>query len=460
MITHDTDVVSTLRWAIAERIGQERFELWFGLGTQLVPQQGRVFVEVPNQFTLDWLRNHFRADIESAVSEVVQGDTVVEFRLNPELGTYPVRPGPPMRPDRPDCPGSSSVAHLPIARSTPESLGRRRFATLESLVVGDCNCVAYSSANVIVRRLGSVTPLFLYGPTGVGKTHLLEGICSSVRSLPENRRVVYLSAEQFTGYFLEALQGKGLPSFRRRYREVDLLIVDDVQFLAGKRATQAELQHTMDTLMRQGRQLAFAADRCPTQLTELGGDLVTRFCGGLVCQLHAPDFGTRMGILQGWVAQRELAVPDEVLQLIASQLPDDVRLMQGALNRIQATSQALGQPITDALARTALADLVVCRRQAFGLGDVERVVCGMFQLDQQTLKSKCRNRSISHPRMLAMWLARKYTRAALSEIGDYFGGRSHTTVVSAHKTVERWIKDEQPFSCRTGTATCAKRSGS
>lgn len=438
MRTHDTDVVSTLRLAVAERVGQERFELWFGPGVQLVPQPGRVRVEVPNKFTLDWLRKHFRAHIEAAVSDVMTEDTAVEFQVNPKLVAKPAARRPASN-DKSS--GGSTTAGVLSPSDQDNGRPRRRFATFQSFVIGECNQVALSASKSITGQLGAITPLFLYGPSGGGKTHLLEAIFSSVREAPEKRRAVYLSAEQFTSFFLEALQGKGLPSFRRRYRGVDLLIVDDVQFLVGKRATQAELQHTMDTLLREGRQLAFAADRPPSRLQELGTELVARFCGGLVCAVQAPDVTTRVGILRSWVNQRKLSVPDDVLQFIASRLPEDARMLQGALNRVQATSQALGQPITDKLARESLADLVESKRQTFGLNDIEHAVCGLFELDQKTLKSKRRTKSVSHPRMLAMWLARKYTRAALSEIGDFFGRRSHTTVLSAHKAVERWVKD-------------------
>jgi chromosomal replication initiator protein len=438
VITHDTDVVSTLRLALAERLGLERFELWFGSGAQLVPEPGRVRVEVPFQFTLEWLRKHFRSDIEAAVAEVLGGETAVELRLNPDLADRTRGRGERDDGRESDTPKKARSSESPAGPKRPPG---RRYATLDSFVVGDCNRVAHTSAGVIIRQPGSITPFFVYGPTGVGKTHLLEGIWSGVRRAPENRRVVYLSAEQFTTFFLEALQGKGLPSFRRRYRGVDLLIIDDVQFLKGKRATQEELQHTIDSLLRERRQVALAADRPPSQLDDLHAELITRFSGGLVCAIQSPDYATRLGMLEKWTKQRGLGIPEDVLELMATRSADDARQLQGALNRIQATGQALGRPITLELANEALADLFASKRQAFGLADIDRAVCDVFQMDRETLMSKRRTKAVSHPRMLAMWLARKYTRAALSEIGDHFGRRSHTTVLSAQKTVERWMRN-------------------
>lgn len=428
-----------LRLAVADRIGQERFELWFGTGTQLIPQADRVSVEVPNQFTLEWLRKNFRRDIEAAVQDVLGAGAAIEFRVNPHLqSTSKIAGQPPC--DAPAIPNS------PIRVACPETgngepTSRRSFAQLGTYVVGDANRVAHTSAGVVIRQPGSINPFFLYGPPGVGKTHLLEGIWSAVRSLPVKPRAVYLSAEQFTNSFIEALQGKGLPSFRQRYRNVDLLIIDDVQFLCGKRATQVELQQTVDTLMRQQRQLAFAADRPPAQLTDLSSELVARFSGGLVCMVQPPDYAMRLSILENWSRAGPVPVPQEVLELIAEQLTEDVRLLRGALNRMYATSQALSQPVSVTMAREALADLVDHSRQRFGLEEIEQAVCALFELDRHALKSKRRAKAVSQARMLAMWLARKHTRAAFSEIGEFFGRRSHATVIAAHNAVDGWRRD-------------------
>ena len=468
MTHHDTDIVSTLRLAIAEKIGQDRFELWFGTGTDLVAENDRVCVEVPNQFTLDWLRNNFRRQIELAVCDVVGSNSVVEFRVNPRrrnsgveqnrephnhagevrLKAHAQTDSAPVRREQSHATdtfatvnartGSAAYSGLSAAKST---IGRRRYASLDTLVVGDCNRVAQTSVTVVAKELGSISPLFIYGPTGVGKTHVLEGLYRSVTEGPRRYRSVFLSSEQFTTFFLEALQGKGLPSFRRRYRDVDLLIVEDVQFFLGKRATQAELQHTIDTLVRDGRQLAFSADRPPSQLSELGPELVTRFSGGLVCSLQQPDLETRREILRSWTRQQSQAIPDDVLEFMARRITVDVRQLRGALNRLQATSEAMQRDITMHMATESLKDVINNTRQLFRLEEVERAVCEMFEVDKTTLKSNRRAKSVTQPRMLAMWLARKYTRAALSEIGDHFGRKSHATVVSAQKTVDKWLKE-------------------
>ncbi|MEE3221091.1 MAG: DnaA/Hda family protein, partial [Planctomycetota bacterium] len=198
--------------------------------------------------------------------------------------------------------------------------------------------------------------------------------------------------------------------------------------------------HTIDTLLRKGHQVVLAADRTPAELDGLGPELTSRLVGGMVCRLDAPDHDVRLEIVRRYVKQLDIAMPADVQQLVASRLNDNVRELFGAVHRLHATSQALQQPITAALAEEALADLVVHSGRLIQMTDIERAVCEVFGLRPESLRSARKIKAISHPRMLAMWLARKYTRSALSEIGDHFGHRSHTTVISAQKRVDRWMQ--------------------
>jgi chromosomal replication initiator protein len=289
--------------------------------------------------------------------------------------------------------------------------------------------------------------LFLCGPSGVGKTHLLEGIWTEVRRRG-GRRVIYLSSEQFTTYFLQALRGSGLPSFRQKYRAVDLLILDDVQFFAGKQATITELHYTIDALIRESRQIVMAADRAPAELNALGSELQNRLLGGLVCPLQPLDRATRAQVLAQLVAQRTVPIEPELLERIAERAPGDARQLIGALNRIWATSEALRQPISLTLVDEILDELFPHATSVIKLDDIQRVICDEFGIDPQTLRSDQRSRRVSYPRMLAMWLARKYTQAALTEIGDFFGRRSHSTVVSAQHKVEGWVSNGQQIDLK------------
>ena len=326
----------------------------------------------------------------------------------------------------------------------------RRFERFDSFVVGRGNRIAFSAAQSVAERPGIVTPLFFHGPSGSGKTHLLESIYSATRKVP-GMRVLYLSSEQFTTNFLEALRGGGLPSFRRKVREIDLLVVDDLQFLLGKKATLGELLHTIDALVRAGRQIVMAADRSPGRLQELGAELGTRLTGGLVCGLEEADESTREGMVSRFAMESGVLLPPEVMQLVARELSGDGRLIHGACWRLKATSLAWNTPVTFDLAREALSDLLQSHQRVVLLSDIERVVCEECGVTSKMLREESRSRAGSHPRMLAMWLARKHTRAASAEISQFFGRRSHSTVISAEQKVERWKTDESVVHVGNGS---------
>ena len=231
------------------------------------------------------------------------------------------------------------------------------------------------SAEMVARNPGQITPLFVYGPTSVGKTHLLEGIWSAERKAGRGTTTIYLSAEQFTSQFLDALRGNGMPVFRRKYRGVHVLILDDLQFLAGKRATQVELMHTVDTLLRDGRQLVFAADRPPVELSDFMPELVTRLSGGMVCRIEPPDYVTRLGIVGHLSCRLGIELPDDVQQFVATRLTGHARELSGAICRLQATSEAMRQKISVPLAEEALGEMIqhstprraTCRHREGGL---------------------------------------------------------------------------------------------
>jgi chromosomal replication initiator protein len=447
------EIVSTLCTALAEKVGPERFQLWFGASTRLELSGRTLTVGVPNTFFLEWIRSNFRRAIEAACVETLGHCPALKFRVDASLPAPKAEPPGPENAreviKHPALAGDAAPAEAAQRNSAagngPVRATRRKFASLGSFISGRTNNLALASAEAVARRPGELTPLLIYGPTSVGKTHLLEGIWTAARKSRRQTTVVYLSAEQFTTYFLEALRGSGLPSFRRKYRGVELLILDDLQFLAGKRATQVELLHTADTLLQQGRQLVFAADRSPAELAELLPELTTRLEGGMVCRIEPPDYATRLGILVQMAARRQIEVPPEVQQFVASRLTNHARELSGALCRLQATSEVLDRPITLSLAEEALGEMIRHSSRVVRLPDIERAVCDVFGVEPASLHSARKAKRVSHPRMLAMWLARKHTRAALSEIGEFFGRRSHSTVISAQKRVDGWMAAGEPL---------------
>lgn len=444
------EIVSALRSALADRVGQQRFELWFGKSTRLELSDGALTVGVPNRFFQDWLRTNFRPHIENACLATLGTRPTLHFRIDPTLpepqfapsaaAATAVKVAAPLQ--GPHLATLASPPPVPSAAPAVESAPaapRRKFSTFSSFVVGRSNRLARTTAQLVVERPGELSPLLIHGPTSVGKTHLLQSIWAAARQTQRGKTALYLTSEQFTTAFLGALRGSGLPSFRQKYRGVGLLLIDDIQFLCGKRYTQVELLYTIDALQREGHQLVFSADRPPAELADLGQELTTRLQGGMICRLEPPEYETRLGIVRQMGEQMGLKVPAEVQTFIAARLTNHARELSGALCRLQATSQSLGVPIGLAMAEEALGELIRNSSRAVRLVDIEKAVCSAFGLEAQTLQSSRKAKRVSQPRMLAMWLARKYTRAALSEIGAYFGRRSHSTVISAQRRVDDWL---------------------
>jgi chromosomal replication initiator protein len=444
LIMDGLEIVTAIRARLAERVGKERCELWFGASTRLALRGDTLVVHVRDSFYQDWLRLNFRKDLESLAEEIIGSAVVIEFHVSPAA-----------KEDSPPAALCAAKAELPkpsvaanpgqvakygqIALPFDATPRRTPLACLETFVVGNANCVAHKTAQITAQQPGTYSPLLIHGATGTGKTHLLEGIVAGFRRLHPRAATVYLTAEQFTSSFLVALRGTGLPSFRRKYRGLELLVIDDVQFFVNKKATLGELLHTVETLLRAGRQLVFAADRPAAQLKMLGPELVARLSGGVGCRLDLPDFATRVGIVRQMARHMGMTVPRDVENYIAAHFTSQSRELAGALKRLQATSDALAKPVTLSLAEETLVELIDQSILAVKLVDVEKAVCDVFGLTPASLQSTTKAQAVSHPRMLAMFLARKYTRAPLSEIGAYFGRRSHSTVISAQRKVEGWM---------------------
>lgn len=318
--------------------------------------------------------------------------------------------------------------------------------TLSDVVVGAANRVAVTASKSVAQNLGRISPFFIHGPTGSGKSVLLQALATEIRRHPSRPKVVYISAENFVSQFCDAIHGQGFPAFRAKFRTPDLLVVDDVQFLGGKRGSMGEFQQTIDDLLRSGKQVALAADQPPSELSALGPELINRLSGGLVCPLESPDLEMRMSLLRRWSQEATPHIPEDVIKLLAERLSGDVRPLLGAVHRLRASSIALNQKITVEFAEKTLADLFRSVHKFVRLADIEKAICESFSVDSSSLHSASKSREISQPRMLAMFLARKLTRAPLSEIGEYFGRRSHSTVISAQTKVQSWIKKNAKVS--------------
>jgi chromosomal replication initiator protein len=439
VVMEDSHVVAALSTQLAQRIGSNRFALWFGPQTHLSVGTGGLTIHAANAFVCDWLRKNFADDIR-ACWEIVGGQpSPVEFDVDTTLA--PSGGKPPNCIEETRCGGPDAKPHTSPAPAKDQS-ALRGTASHAAFVVGPSNECAFRAAELTGRGEHPASPILFCGPTGVGKTHLLRRIVREYRSHHPQKPAVYLSAEQFTTGFVEAIRGSGLPSFRQKCRGARLLAIDDLQFLANKPRTIEELQHTIDSLLADGRQLVLGSDRSLAELRSLGPEMTSRFAGGLVCEILPPEFATRVAILRQLAHEMRLTVCEHVLRAVATQITGGARELRGALHRLEAMSATDQQPITPELADRALSDIARHNTRSVRLADVEHVVCDVFGVEPSQLRSERKSRSASEPRMLAMWLARKYTKAAWSEIGEFFGRRSHSTVISAHRRVEKLISNQ------------------
>jgi chromosomal replication initiator protein len=499
---------SSLRAAVSERLGEAKFGLWFGDAVELrLSGDGEALdVRVPDEFFRDWIRRHYTGSLLEAAEAVAGrplrlsievrdegepplGDVVepspdggssepeprrrptvkVPMPGNPKMplsfpGMPPEAPAPPAGPsrlprsdqphprDRMQAPHSSAGATTTAVPSAPRRPARR----LEEFVAGPGSRLALAAAREMAQTAGTAfNPLVVHGGVGLGKTLLLEGIGHALRRAHPGLNVMQLTAESFTNSFLEAMRTGTLSSFRNRFRGAGALIVDDIHFLAAKKATQDEFLHTFNALFDKGAPIVLAADQHPRLITRLTDELVTRFLGGMVVKLEAPDQATRRAILQSRAMGRGVDVPEAVIAYIAEHLRASVRELEGALHTVIAQAVLTGKRLDLNLARAALRDTIRHTTQAVALRDVERAVCELFQVTPDALKSDGRARALAYPRMMAMYLARKHAGAAYSEIGRYFGGRNHSTVISAEKKVLGWLRDEERSSLLPGFETVA-----
>ncbi|HKI18490.1 MAG TPA: chromosomal replication initiator protein DnaA, partial [Isosphaeraceae bacterium] len=500
-------VEAALRAAVSERLGNARFGLWFGDGVRLgLSGDGdSLEVRVPDPFFREWIRSHYTASLIEAAEAVVGRRLQISIQIHgetePPLGDVvapgPTRTEPDLEPRRsgsitiplpgnpqaplsfpsptPKGPGPSSPPGAclfpqsdqpqpprrmqttsPVSPSSSVGSTRRPLRRLEDFVTGPGNRLAHAAAREMAQSAGVVfNPLVIYSAVGLGKTHLLEGISHTLKQVHPTLQIVQLTAEAFTNSFLESMRTGTLNGFRTRYRSAGGLVVDDVHFLAAKRATMVEFLHTFNALIDKGAPIVLAADQHPRLISRMTEELVTRFLGGMVVKIEPPDLATRRAILQTRAAARGVNVPETVVTYIAEHLRASIRELEGALHSVIAQAVLTGRRLDLNVAKTALRDTIRHTAQAVALRDVERTVCQLFQVDAEVLKSDSRARTVAYPRMMAMYLARKHTGAAYSEIGRYFGGRNHSTVISAEKKVQGWLHAEERTALLPGFETVA-----
>jgi chromosomal replication initiator protein len=418
---------------IAREISPGSFQTWFR----------NIELGAPNVFMCTWIREQYMRAIVRAIKTVTGGEPEVIISISPRLyrSTH-------QEPERevagrvpPALTGARPSGAAEVSGAGGWGARLNRDLSLEALVVGDANRLAADAARAVVESPGSnYNPLFVYGAPGVGKTHLLQALCHQLRAARPAAAVLYLSCEEFTNAYIAAVQRADLQSFRSRCRGAECLVVDDIQFLAAKEHTQEEFFHTFDALLHAGRQVVLAASHHPREIHGLTEKLRTRFIGGLVAQMGAPDFETRLAIVRSKAARRRLEIGPEVMELVARRFEGSVRELEGAVAMLAAAARADGRAPDPARARTVLRQLAALSAGPPGIDDILKVVCRRYNVGTDEVRSPSRSRRVMVPRQLAMYLARRHTDLSLADVGREFSNRDHATVLYAERKAAEMIE--------------------
>ncbi|AWK40026.1 chromosomal replication initiator protein DnaA [Photorhabdus laumondii subsp. laumondii] len=399
----------------------------------------------PNRFVLDWVREKYINNINGLLNDFCGAEVPL---LRFEVGNKPVSQN--------DSPPQRVVTHTPVAPAPQNTSVRPSWDntavqpelsyrsnvnpkhTFDNFVEGKSNQLARAAARQVADNPGGAyNPLFLYGGTGLGKTHLLHAVGNSIMARKANAKVVYMHSERFVQDMVKALQNNAIEEFKRYYRSVDALLIDDIQFFANKERSQEEFFHTFNALLEGNQQIILTSDRYPKEINGVEDRLKSRFGWGLTVAIEPPELETRVAILMKKADENEIQLPGEVAFFIAKRLRSNVRELEGALNRVIANANFTGRAITIDFVREALRDLLALQEKLVTIDNIQKTVAEYYKIKVADLLSKRRSRSVARPRQMAMALAKELTNHSLPEIGDAFGGRDHTTVLHACRKIEQ-----------------------
>jgi chromosomal replication initiator protein len=448
-ITDEKPQTSAINEALAEKVGPQKFRIWFKNSTKLTLTDGYVKVGVPNLFIASWIENHFSNEINQAVHAVTGTNRKVTFAIDPELSGHQRRTQLDSQAQLVE--RAHNRTRSQRTRIKPTSKKKLKFS-LDTFVVGPSNELAHNAAKAVAEAEKSpFNPLFIHGGYGVGKTHLLQGICNAVSKNRPQTNWLYLSAEDFVNQFVLALKTKKLEAFRRRMRQTDLLAIDDIHFLASKPSTQEEFLHTFNTINLAGKQVVMASDAHPKMIGQLSEKLVNRFVSGMVVKIETPDFHTRCQICKQYAGNMRKHIPESVIKYTAENLRTNVRELEGALLKLIAFASLQNEKINLYMAKEVLAEHLARTDPIVHISDIESAVATYFGITPANIHSSKKDRTVALARHFSMYLARKHTRMSFSEIGRCMGNKNHATVLLACKKVESQIKQNAELRWQSPT---------
>jgi chromosomal replication initiator protein len=440
-VEHQIELTAESLWhevagRLRSSLNETTYGTWFGEARGVALEDGRFVLGVPNDFTRDWIEGHFLSLIGAAIRDVTGEERPIELQVVD--GAVPAEPSAEAARPR-----VSTVTPLP---NRPESGGFNSKYTFDSFVIGSSNRFAHAAALAVAEAPAQAyNPLFIYGGTGLGKTHLLQAVAQYVSEHTKDLTVRYVTSETFMNDFINSLRDKRIEGFKQRYRTYDVLLIDDVQFFEHKERIQEEFFHTFNSLYEAGSQIVMSSDRPPRDIATLEERLLSRFEWGLITDIQPPYLETRIAILRKKVKMDGIHLPDpEVLTFVASRVSSNIRELEGALTRVVAFSSLTGRPMTVELAQDVLKDVFPQGEAAeVSIQRIQNLVSERFNLSLEELCGDKRSQNIVYPRQVAMYLSRELTDSSLPKIGKEFGGRDHTTVIHATSKIARLIREDR-----------------
>jgi chromosomal replication initiator protein len=440
---------------IKDNISYQKFKSWFDPITPLRLENDTLTIQVPSQFWYEWLEEHYYKMLRSTLKKVLGTEGKLEYSVvleksDNEADTRSVQlPQQPMPPS-----GNQDIDHysphnpgkienpfvIPGIRKTKVDPNLNNNYVFDRFIEGDCNRLARSAAMAIADNPGnnSFNPFFIYGGTGLGKTHLIQSIGNKVKQMfKDELAVLYISSERFTNEFVQAIRNNRASEFSMFYRQIDALIVDDIQFFSNKEKTQEEFFHIFNTLHQDGKQIILSSDRPPHEVPDIEERLISRFGWGLSADLQLPEYETRFAILERKASDNGIELSTDILEFVAHNFKSNVRDLEGAI--IKLLAQASLRHVDDidlSMAKRVLKDMVQNSKKQISIESIQEYVCDYFDIDTNKVREKTRKREIVEARQIAMYLAKKFTDSSLKTIGLHFGGRDHSTVIHAISTVE------------------------
>ena len=416
---------------IQEKVPKQVFETWFTPVVLDRIEETTAYLAVPNKFFGEWLGEHYRDLLAEAVSVAQGGGHLdVSFVVNHKQA-------PSSSPSQQEHVPADTAGRGFVASRSKRGVQLNPKYTFKSFVVGAGNQFAHAACMAVAEQPAKAyNPLFLYGGVGLGKTHLLNAIGNYLAERSD-LRIAYLTTEQFTNEVINSIRYDKMIDLRKRYRNVDMLMIDDIQFLAGKERTQEEFFHTFNTLYEAHKQIVLSSDRFPKDMPDIEERLRSRFEWGLIADLQPPDVETRIAILRKKSEDERIALPEDVIHFLATTMKNNIRELEGSLVRVGAYSSLTGQTITLEMAKNVLRDLIGDKKKIVSIEDIQEAVGSKYHLKIADLKSRRRSKTLVHPRQIAMYLCRELTDASFPEIGRQFGGKDHTTIIHACRQITK-----------------------